>query len=658
MQKARLFLRDIWPDPRSLESIRQFAEIENTIKADVRRLDQELSLQYQAVSQAQSLIHNQEQCQKQWDNTLTSIGLPSSNDFSEIDAETDKLVRFKIFLLTTHYWEGRWLLEMENNLPAIEQQRGKTGRKTIEARWRRRMMLTPCAVSTLAMLPQKLRVRQCINDVYSDDYLYNYIDLLIIDEAGQVLPEVAGASFTLAKKAIVIGDTRQIEPIWAISQRVDLGNLLGSGIIEGEISEDGWERLKTTGKLASSGSVMQVAQHACRYHYDPQMERGFYLYEHHRCLTEIINYCNELSYQGKLLPKRIPDTKPPFPPMAYLHIHGFCRTSGTSRVNHLEAETIALWLAENKQVLEQHYGQNIENIVGVVTPFAAQSRTIINACHKQNIAAGTGKNDITVGTVHALQGAERAIILFSSVYSKHEDGNFIDLSKSMLNVAVSRAKDSFLLFGDMDVFASASPGTSRGLLASYMFARKENALPFSVPARGDLQDSNSELIHLQNAEEHDQFLLHSLKLNARDIHIVSPWIKLKPLQQFGFLKAFQEAVQRGTRISVYIDPELNADNRMNGASLSYNYLNFIRKALTNIGVTIVYVRKMHSKIVIIDKKILSVGSFNWLSADRNGEYTRHETSLVYKGNVLNNEIKTIQESLEQRKTSEPVFPDE
>lgn len=50
---------------------------------------------------------------------------------------------------------------------------------------------------------------------------------------------------------------------------------------------------------------------------------------------------------------------------------------------------------------------------------------------------------ITVGTVHALQDAERKLILFSSVYSKYRDAKefFFDYDSYMLNVAVSRVKD-------------------------------------------------------------------------------------------------------------------------------------------------------------------------------------------------------------------------
>jgi superfamily I DNA and/or RNA helicase len=67
-----------------------------------------------------------------------------------------------------------------------------------------------------------------------------------------------------------------------------------------------------------------------------------------------------------------------------------------------------------------------------------------------------------IGTVDALQGAERAILLFSPVYTT-EDHRFdmIDNQPNRLNVAVSRARDSFLLFGDMEIFddvtGSANP---------------------------------------------------------------------------------------------------------------------------------------------------------------------------------------------------------
>jgi hypothetical protein len=60
--------------------------------------------------------------------------------------------------------------------------------------------------------------------------------------------------------------------------------------------------------------------------------------------------------------------------------------------------------------------------------------------------------------------------------------------------------------------------------------------------------------------------------------------------------------------------------------------------------------KLHSKIVTVDNALLCAGSFNWLSADRQGQYARHETSFVYRGAHLENEIKIIRDGLLRRAT--------
>ncbi|MBV8224535.1 MAG: hypothetical protein JO232_05025, partial [Verrucomicrobia bacterium] len=471
-------------------------------------------------------------------------------------------------------------------------------------------------------------------------------------EAGQVLPEVAGASFALAKKALVIGDTQQLEPIWSVPPRVDIGNLIATGILSDANQEEGYERIASLGKTASSGSVMRVAQHACRYHDDPDLERGMYLYEHRRCLDEIIGFCNSLCYKNKLLPKRgVPARKPPCLPMAYLHIDGCCESAGASRRNRLEADTIAAWLAVNRDELEAHYGIPLERIVGVVTPFGDQVRAISDACRKKGISIGSSEDAMTVGTVHSLQGAERLIVIFSPVYSKHEDGNFIDRSRSMLNVAVSRAQDSFLVFGDMDVFASVLAETPRALLAPYLFREKANALEFDYLPREDLKTGRTEITVLRDAREHDTFLLRTLAANAHEINIVTPWLRLHRMEEAGLLSPLDDATRRGVKIRVYVDLELNADaERPDKAVRQYSQLGLAAEALQKMGVEIIYVRRVHSKIVIADEDLLCVGSFNWFSANRDDAHAGHETSLVYRGPNLSSEIKITKQSLERRRT--------
>ena len=93
------------------------------------------------------------------------------------------------------------------------------------------MMLTPCAVSTFASLPEKMSIGFKSGGDWKTGYLYDFIDLLIVDEAGQVLPEVAAPSFALAKRALVISDTQKFEPVASVSSAVDIGNLQSTGFL-------------------------------------------------------------------------------------------------------------------------------------------------------------------------------------------------------------------------------------------------------------------------------------------------------------------------------------------------------------------------------------------------------------------------------------------
>lgn len=81
-------------------------------------------------------------------------------------------------------------------------------------------MLTPCFVTTMHTGPSFFWIL-----IEGIKPLLGTIDLLIIDEAGQVTPEVSGAMLALAKQALVVGDVKRIEPVWSIHHPVDLGNL-------------------------------------------------------------------------------------------------------------------------------------------------------------------------------------------------------------------------------------------------------------------------------------------------------------------------------------------------------------------------------------------------------------------------------------------------
>ncbi|WP_108399082.1 AAA domain-containing protein [Devosia submarina] len=640
IERKRVFqARRALGDMPGLDGLRSISDIEQHLAQAVRKAEGEHATAMGTLTNVRKLRSELDAAEAARRVALQSLdGTAGLED--GLEDRTDVGIRFELFRLATHYWEGRWLMAMEADLKGIAASGQRRGRAALVPRWQRRMMLMPCAVSTFATLPTKLAYSRRDGSVWATDYLYNFIDLLIVDEAGQALPEVAGVAFALAKRALIIGDLQQIEPISSVPRAVDIGNLRETGLLGPQADI---ESLTATGVCSTSGSVMRMAQVASRVSPWPDLAPGLWLFEHRRCHDEIIEYSSAMCYQGKLLPRRGPaPADAPLPAMGYVHIDGKAVKSCNSRSNSSEAQTISSWIAQNRQMLEARYNRPVEHIVGVVTPFGAQVRELRKACSSHKITV-SGPRAITIGTVHALQGAERPVVIFSPVYSKHANGGFIDASTSMLNVTVSRAKDSFLLFGDMDLLAGAAPGSPRALLSRFL-DQPGCELEFQQPPRQDLQESPGQLQSLRDAGEHDEFLLSVLASEAHRYLIVSPWIKLRTMERTGILAALKAAADRGAVVEVYADPLLNADLISNGK----RQIDEAEDALKQIGVTLHRLEKLHSKIVAVDDSLLCVGSFNWLSADREGRYVRHETSYVYRGEDIEAEIRVTRDDLKRR----------
>ncbi|MBW9152357.1 AAA domain-containing protein [Clostridium estertheticum] len=382
-------------------------------------------------------------------------------NLEQINELMDETLRYVEFWLSVHYYECRWT---KGEDLVTGKQKGTTYESVLYKLYNRLSMITPCLVMTFYQLPKNFLAYEKGNNYY----LYNYIDLLIVDEAGQVSPEIAACSFTLAKKAVVVGDIYQIEPVWSVSSALDESLAKEEGVIQ---SNEGCERLFEVGINSSNSSVMKVASKSCKYM--KFGDRGLFLSEHRRCYDEIISYCNDLVYKRKLEPMRgkgVNDKKyklKKLPQMGYKQVETeYSTKKGSSRYNKKEAIEIVNWINKNFQMIKEAYPmENIKELLGVITPFKAQVNCIVNEMNMQ--ISGDIKKNISVGTVHTFQGAERRIIIISTVYGENDDCYFIDKNESILNVAVSRAKDSFLVFGDINGLNNDKSSAS-GLLKEYI----------------------------------------------------------------------------------------------------------------------------------------------------------------------------------------------
>ncbi|KEY56457.1 nuclease NucT [Serratia sp. DD3] len=206
-----------------------------------------------------------------------------------------------------------------------------------------------------------------------------------------------------------------------------------------------------------------------------------------------------------------------------------------------------------------------------------------------------------------------------------------------------------LVFGDMDLF-EIQPGSSpRGLLAKYLFASDNNALHFEYQERKDLSGAQTQISTLHGVAQHDAFLNQTFGTIGKNITIVSPWLTWQKLEQTGFLTSMIQARSRGIDITVVTDKNYNTEHAdYEKRKEKQQRLHAALEKLNEIGIATKLVNRVHSKIIIGDEGLLCVGSFNWFSAAREEKYQRYDTSMVYRGESLKSEIKTIYTSLEQR----------
>ena len=382
--------------------------------------------------------------------TIEPEALYVNLDIDELNKKLDR-VRYVEFWLSVHYYEAMWL---DSDYPIPDNQKGRNFEDVLDKMYRRLAMLTPCMVMTCFVLPKQFKAYD--SNERKNHYMYSFADLLVVDEAGQISPEIGVPAFAFAKRAVVVGDEQQIPPVWGTQKALDIAMAISNDVIR---NKEDFIQLEKCGLNCSNSSVMKVASLSCPFE---KFGKGLFLSEHRRCYNEIVQYCNELVYEGCLEPLRgfaRTDEKNVLgeylPPMGYKHIESaVSERRGTSRQNIVEAEEIVCWIERNFSVLYEKYKAYVDSkgdefkpkeILGIITPFKCQSFLIRQLIRNR---LPVYEELIDVGTVHTFQGAERKVIIFSSVYGNTEGCFFINANKSLMNVAVSRAKDSFLVFGD------------------------------------------------------------------------------------------------------------------------------------------------------------------------------------------------------------------
>jgi hypothetical protein len=382
----------------------------------------------------QRIVSHATQPSQGWEN----VGRRLWDEYAEIAYKT------AIFHVGARIWEGRWLEEIQS----------KPGFRSLDEELRIAGMIAPFVVATTHRLPALANNTRMTGE--------SFADLVILDEAGQASVEVAAASISCGKRIVAVGDGKQLEPVRSVEKNED----------EALLRSHELEYLNQALSISKGHALVAIS--GCSIYPKDNGMSGVQLLYHYRCLEPIIQYCNHLSYDGKLVPNRPMPKKPlPWPPISYVLTDTTYRSVAAEADNvngwrnRDQAREIAQWLAEERDVLERAYGgASLAKIAAVITPYKPQEEVLKRELTKLLGAAVT--KDMVIGTVNALQGMERPIVIFSSVVTGSKRSPWLDKNENLLNVAVSRAKDSFVVFGDRNVLFETPAETPLARLGQHI----------------------------------------------------------------------------------------------------------------------------------------------------------------------------------------------
>jgi len=254
-------------------------------------------------------------------------------------------------------------------------------------------------------------------------------DVVIVDEASQ---SGVDALFLLwlAKKVVVVGDDRQISPDNVGIPRDVVANYVRQYLPDVQLRD----------LLGVDNSLFDQA--ATRY------QGRIWLQEHFRCMPEIIEFSNRLSYTDhRLMPLRQFGTDR-LQPLRAVHVPGASmRGSDQNKVNEDEARAVVEQIA--KCCADPVYDDATMGVISLLGD--AQATRIRNLLMERIGPDEMVARRIKCGNAYAFQGDERKVMFLSMVVVPSPDGRRLPALggkgyEQRFNVAASRAEDQLWLF--------------------------------------------------------------------------------------------------------------------------------------------------------------------------------------------------------------------
>ncbi len=281
---------------------------------------------------------------------------------------------------------------------------------------------------------------------------------LIVDEAGQAVPQAAVGAVWRANRTVVVGDPIQIEPVVTLPKSlfVDLRKYY-------DVSAN---------YLSDKSSVQTLMDLANPYGTFLQNSWiGSPLWVHRRCINPMFIICNKIAYDGNMvLAADNPEEKRTVLSEKEKHLVQFLTEMGPNAWYDVEGETsVRQYVPAQGEatiaLVEKAFrcsGGKVPSLF-IITPFTAvkeEIKQLLTQNYERMTTGLVSKSDFnrwineSVGTVHTFQGKEAAAVIFCLGVDAKSEGSatWATGAPNLINVAVSRAKYRFYVVGDSKIW--------------------------------------------------------------------------------------------------------------------------------------------------------------------------------------------------------------
>ena len=257
------------------------------------------------------------------------------------------------------------------------------------------------------------------------------------DEAGTSSIHQLFPALVRCKKALVVGDPMQLQPIMSFSDRQIQQYYKVAFQAQGLSDKDYDLYSPTAYETASAYQRAAGVEGEVRGKGD-----GIVLREHFRCPPLVARLVDRLGGYGLSI-QSLPIDPTLGSCLIATHIEGVQRND----VNQTEIDAVTAWIR-----LLYSRGYSFSTVdraktIGVISPYRKQA----NALRRTLQSKWRDCSEENTNTIHSFQGGEKAIIILSMRQSQPSDGLlFINRSPNLLNVAVSRVTESVILVGNLN----------------------------------------------------------------------------------------------------------------------------------------------------------------------------------------------------------------